>query len=149
MPPFDGMPSAAPPVAGAGSSLPGQPPFGASPLTMPAAHRGQEAAASALLRNAVDMLTKALAGFGPGSEPGQAILKSISSLSKHVPQGATTPGAQNTAMQQFMMEHRQLAPLLAALAAMKQGGGAGAPGAGAAPPPMPPGPPGAPMNPQG
>jgi hypothetical protein len=117
-------------------------------LTQPVAALGKQAEAAAMLRNAVDMLTKSLAGFGPGSETGQAILKAISSLSKHVPVGATTPGAQHTAMQQFMMQQRQQAPLLAALAAAQRQGAPGAPGgAPPAPPMMPPS--GAPMNPGG
>ncbi len=96
----------------------------------------------------MDMLTKALAGLGPAgaaTEVGVAVRKAIDILAK-LPQlgaGATTPGAQHTAMQQFMMEQRQSAPLLAQLAAMRggQGGGAAPPGAGAPPGgPPPPGP---------
>jgi hypothetical protein len=86
----------------------------------------------------MDMLTKALAGLGPAgaaTEVGVAVRKAIDILAK-LPQlgaGATTPGAQHTAMQQFMMEQRQSAPLLAQLAAMRggQGGGAAPPGVGA------------------
>ena len=119
-------------------------------MTMPTPNRGQEAASLAMIRNAVDMLTKALSGLGAESEPGQAILTALKALSKHVPQGATTPGAQQAGMQQFMMEQRQKAPLLAALAAMR-GGGAG-PNAGgppAIPPPAGGAGPGSPLTPGG
>ena len=105
-----------------------------------------------MVRNAVDLLTKALAELGPETEPGQAVMKAVQSLSKHVPQGATTPGAQHAGMESFMMQQRQMAPLLATLAAMK-GGGAGNAGAGApAPQPPPPenaGSGGSPLNPGG
>jgi hypothetical protein len=87
----------------------------------------------------MDILTKALAGLGPAgaaTEVGKAFLDALKTLSK-VPQlgaGATTPGAQRAGMQQFMMEQRQQAPLLAQLAAMRGGQGGGAAPPGAAPP---------------
>lgn len=92
----------------------------------------------------MDIMTKALAGLGPAgaaSEVGTATRKAIDILAK-IPElgpGATTPGAQRAGMQNFMMEQRQQAPLLAQLAAMRggQGGGAAPPGAGGAPPPGP------------
>jgi hypothetical protein len=112
---------------------------------MPTPNRGNEAASIALVRNAMDILTKALAGLGPAgaaSEVGSGVRKAIDALAK-LPQlgpGATTPGAQKAGMQQFMMEQRQSAPLLAQLAAMRggQGGGAAPPGAGGGAPPGPP-----------
>ena len=130
-------PSAPPAAPPGGASLPGQPPFGASPVTMPTPNRGNEAASVALVRNAMDLLTKALAGLGPGgaaSEVGTAVRKATDILAK-VPQlapGATTPGAQNAGMEQFMQERRQQAPVLAQLAAMRGGQGGAAPSGGPA-----------------
>lgn len=103
---------------------------------MPVPHRGSQAAGLALVRNAVEVLTKALPQLGAETDPGQAVMKAIQSLAKHVPAGSSTPGAENAAMEQFMMQRRQLAPLLAALAAQHAGGGA-PPGGPPAPAPAP------------
>lgn len=94
----------------------------------------------AAVRNVVDILSHVLVQLGPGgagTELGQAVLKSMQSLGKHVPPGQTSPGAQNTEMEKFMMERRQQPPpLLAALSAMK-GGGAPSAASGSAPPSPP------------
>jgi len=86
----------------------------------------------ALVEKATRMLEKALPGLGAETEPGQAVMKAIASLSKHVPEGSTSSGIQNTAMQNFLMQQRQGGPLAGVLAALQQGGGAG--GAGGQPP---------------
>jgi hypothetical protein len=138
-PPFGPAQAGSPPVAGAGT-LPGQPPFGASPLTMPTPNRGNENAARAAVRGAVGVLQGSLKDAGIGTPLADGIMKAIEGLSKLVKEGDVSPGAQNTQMQKFMMEQRQMAPLLAALAQSK-GAGAGAGG----PPAMPPG--GPPMQP--
>jgi hypothetical protein len=129
-----------PPVASApsGGGLPGQPPFGATPVTMPTPDRGNIAAATALTRNAMDMLAKALVNLGPAgaaSEVGTAVRKAIDILAKlpELAPGATTPGAQRASMQQHQLEQRQMGPILAQLAARGGGQGGGQP-AGAAPP---------------
>lgn len=101
---------------------------------MPTPNRGQHSAGLALVRNAVNILSQALPKLGAETEPGQAVLKALTSLGKHVPPGATTPGAEHTGMQQFMMGQRQQNPLLAALGAMG-GGGGGAPSASGGPSP--------------
>jgi len=109
---------------------------------MPTPNRGAEAGADAMIRTAVDILTKSLSTLGPAgaaTEKGQAIMKAIQSIAKHVPPGAVAPGAQNAAMQQHMMQQRQESPLLAQLAAMRGGGGSAPPGAGAPGPSPPPG----------
>lgn len=83
------------------------------------------------------MLEKALPGLGAETEPGQAVMKAIASLSKHIPEGTTSPGIQNTAMQNFLMQQRQGNPLMGVLAALGQGQG-GAPGGGQPPGAAPP-----------
>jgi hypothetical protein len=122
------------PVAGAGTS-PGQPPFGSSPVTMPTPNRGAEASGMALVKGAYDMLAKALPGLGFGTKPSEAVRKAMDLLAK-LPELASsvTPGAQNAGMEQFLMERRQISPLLAQLAAAQGGGAGGAPPGGAAPP---------------
>jgi hypothetical protein len=112
---------------------------------MPTPNRGNDAAATAMVRNAMDMLSKALAALGPAgaaSEVGKAVLDALKPLSKiaSLAPGAVTPGAQQASQQQFMMEQRQSSPLLAQLAAMRGGQGGGHPGAGASPLPPPVGP---------
>jgi hypothetical protein len=96
----------------------------------------------AAVRNVVDMLSHVLVQLGPGgagTELGQAVLKSMQSLGKHVAPGQTSPGAQNTEMEKFMMEKRQQPPpLLQALQALKGGGAqSGASGTPPASPPLP------------
>lgn len=145
MPPPFGPLSPTAPVAGAGAP-PGQPPFGASPLTMPVPNHGNEAAAKAAVRAAVGLLQGSLKDAGIGTPLAEAIMKSIDTLAKQVKEGDTTQGAKEAELQRFMMQQRQQAPLLATLAALKAGGG---PGAGASPPPPAPGAAGAPMTPQG
>jgi hypothetical protein len=108
---------------------------------MPTPNRGAQAAALATVRNVVDQLGHALTQLGPGgagSDVGQAVLKAMQALSKHVPPGATTPGAQKTSQEQFMMQQRQQNPLSAVLAAMGGGGAGGPPGGASAPGPSPP-----------
>lgn len=90
----------------------------------------------ALIERATRMLEKALPGLGAETEAGQAVMKSIASLSKHVPEGTTSPGIQQTAMQNFLMQLRQNAPQQGVLAALGQGGAAPG-GAPPAPPPRP------------
>lgn len=100
---------------------------------MPTPNRGEEAQAATLVKNAYDMLAKALPGLGFGTEPSERVRKAMDLLAKIAPPGSTTPGAQNASMENFMMERRQMSPLLALLAqraAQPAGGEAGA----AAPP---------------
>ena len=93
-------------VAGAGTQ-PGQPPFGSSPAQMPTPDRGGQAAALALVSTAVRILERALPQLGAGSDPGKDVMKALQNLTKHVPQGATSPGVENSAMQQMMLQGKQ------------------------------------------
>jgi len=78
--------------------------------------------------------------LGVGSEPGQAVLKALNSLAKHVPPGSVPPGVQTSTMQRLLSQQQQNAPQVAAMRAMQAGPQAPA-GGGA--PPAPPAPPAA------
>ena len=144
--PIAAAPGGAPPgipPAGAGTQ-PGQPPFGSSPVTMPTPNQGLKAAALAQLQWAVRIMEKALPMLGSTSEEGKSVMKALVSLQKLVPAGSTSPGVENSALQQMMLGARQEQPMLAMLKNAQAGaggaggpGGAAAPGApGASPPPM-------------
>ena len=60
--------------------------------------------------------------LGVGSEPGQALLKALNSLAKHVPPGAVTPGVQQSTMERLLAQQKQMGPQIAAMR-----GGQGAP----------------------
>jgi len=126
------------PVAGAGTP-PGQPPFGSSPVTQPTPNRGLQAGALGIVAQAVRLLEKALPMLGAETEPGKDVMRALPMLSKHIPPGAMSPGVENTALQQLMMQQRQQAPMLQALRAMQggQAGGGQPPGGGGAPPAPP------------
>ena len=108
---------------------------------MPAPNRGNENAARAAVRGAVGILQGALRDAGIGTPLSDGMMKTIEILSKLVKEGDVSPGAQQAQMQKFMMEQRQMGPLLAALAQWRgpgAGAGAGAPAGPAAPGPAPP-----------
>ncbi len=104
---------------GAGSQ-PGQPPFGSSPVSQPAADRGREAAGMSRLGVIVRLMEETVPLLGVGSEPGQAMLKALNSLAKHVPPGSVTPGVQQSTMQRLMQQQQQMGPQVAAMRAMGQ-----------------------------
>lgn len=80
---------------------------------------------------AVRLLEKALPVMGVGTEVGKDIMKALTTLSKHVPPGATSAGVENSALSQMMMQQRQEAPMLALMRAQAAKGAApgGAPAA--------------------
>lgn len=113
------------PLAAGAGTLPGQPPFGSSPVQMPTPDRGLQSAALAQVSWAVRILEKALPLLGAGSNPGKDVLKALQSLTKHVPPGSTMPGAENSVLQQMMMQGKQEQPMNQVLQAMGQGGAPG------------------------
>jgi len=74
----------------------------------------------------VRLMEETIPLLGVGTEPGQALLKALNSLAKHVPPGSVPPGVQQSTMQSLMMKQQQAAPQIAAMRAMQPG---------AAPPP--------------
>lgn len=100
--------------------------MGASSATGPTPNRGLEAAGMQKLAMIVKQMTELLPLLGAGSEPGQAVLKCLSSLSKHVQPGSITPVAEQNHLQQAMIQNIQNAAMMKQMQ-MGQGGG-GPPG---------------------
>ena len=101
---------------------PAPPPADAtSPETMPAPNAGMEAAGLARLNMVVRMMEEMLPMFGAASEVGQSLLKSVTTLAKHIPAGSMSSGVEQTAMRGVMNSARQQAPLIAALRAQMGG----------------------------
>lgn len=102
---------------------------------MPQANRGLQAKGLTQVQTAVRILEQALPLLGADSDPGKDVMKALTSLSKHIPPGSTSPGVERTGLQSMMQQQRQDQPQAALLRALGQGG---APGAGAGgPPPTP------------
>ena len=95
-----------PSPAGA-SPQPQQPPFGASPVTGPSQNAGYEAAVAARLGTVLNQLTDLLKMAGAGSEAGKDILKVMQIISKHVPAGSVTPGAERGNIERMAMKNTQ------------------------------------------
>ena len=72
----------------------------------------------------VKLMQETLPLIGAASEPGQALLKSLTSLSKHAPPGSVPAGVQQNTMQSLLQRQQQMAPQVAAMRAMQAGGGA-------------------------
>ena len=104
-------------------------------MTMPTMNKGLQAAALAQVQVAVRILERALVAVGATSEPGKDIMKAIMNLGKHVPPGSTSPGVEQTALQQLATQSKQEQPEIARLRAMGMGG---SPAGGGGPPPPPP-----------
>jgi hypothetical protein len=87
---------------------------------MPTPDRGKQAMALAQVSWAVRLLEQAVQPLGMTTEVGQAITKAISSLAKHVPPGALSPGAEQSVLKQQMLQSRQDQPQSAVLGALGQ-----------------------------
>ncbi len=110
--------------------------MGASSATGPTPNRGLEAAGMQKLAMIVKQMTELLPLLGAGSEPGQAVLKCLSSLSKHVQPGSVSPVAEQNHLQEAMMNNIRNAAMMKQMQAAGMQGGGGPPGA---PPGMAPG----------
>ena len=95
---------------------------GAGGATMPTPNRGLQAAAMAQLTHAIRILEKSLPMLGVETEIGQAVMKALQSLSKHVPAGSGSPGVEQSGLAKMMGEQRQEQPMLQVMKAMGQGG---------------------------
>ena len=115
----------------------GQPPVGSSPATSPVPNKGLEAAGLAKLGLIVRLLEQIVPLLGAGTEAGKDVLKCLTSLAKHIPPGAVSPGIEQSALQKLMLQQRQQGPQIANMrAAMAQPGGAAPSGPSAPPPPQ-------------
>lgn len=111
--PAPAIPAAAPPT--------GQPPVGSSPATAPVPNKGLEAAGMARLGLIIRQMELVVPLLGAGTEAGRDVLKALTSLSKHVPPGAVSPGVEQSAMNQVQMKMKQQTPQLAQMrAALEQ-----------------------------
>lgn len=78
----------------------------------------------------VRLLEQIVPLLGAGTEAGKDVLKSLTTLSKHVPPGAVSPGVESSALQKLQMMQKQQTPQIAAMRAamaQKAGGGGEAP----------------------
>jgi hypothetical protein len=118
------------PAPAAPGGQPAQPPFGQTPATGATPNKGYEAAGLQKLGVVVKQLEGLVAELGATSEPGQAVLKALSSLVKFVPQGSVTPAAQKNSIEAQMRAHAQGNQQMQALKQrmMQAQGGGGAPG---------------------
>ena len=85
----------------------GAPPFGSSAAAQPTPNRGYEAAGLQRLGLIIHQLQEILPQVGAGSDVGQAVLKSLTSLSKFVPPGSVTPAGQKQQIEQMMQKQAQ------------------------------------------
>jgi hypothetical protein len=90
-----------------------------------------------MVMNAMAMLQQALPGLAPGSPVHRDTLKALQSLSRHVGQGATTAGVQQTQLQDMLRNTIRNA-LLQKIMQQQQAGKAGQESGGPAGP-LPPG----------
>lgn len=144
-----GAPTASPassappsPAGGAPASPEGdkKPPFGSSPASQATPNAGADAVAVQAIGACVTMLQNVLVKVGAQSEPGQAVLKALTILTKAVPAGTVTPAVQGNVLDQARMQATQQGGQIDAIKqrAAAVGMGSGAPGGGmGAKPPMP------------
>ena len=61
--------------------------------------------------------------FGSGSEPGKAVLEALNKLAKHVPSGASTPGAERTNIDRMAMKNASNNSAMQQMRQQQAGGG--------------------------
>jgi hypothetical protein len=102
------MPAISPPAsAPQGAAQPQQPPFGSSSATGPTPNKGYEAAAAQRVGVIVKQMTEILPMVGATSELGQALMKAMTSLAKHVPPGSTSNAAEKNSIEKMAMQNQQ------------------------------------------
>jgi hypothetical protein len=85
----------------------------------------------------VKLLTETLPLVGANTEPGEAVLKSLQSLAKHVPPGALSPAGEQNQLKNMQMKASQNNGLMQQMKAPAPGMQPGSmPGAGAGGAPM-------------
>lgn len=100
---------------------------------MPTPNRGLQANAIAQLTHCIRIMEKALPMVGVETEMGKDVMKALTTLSKHIAPGSGSPGVEQNALMQMMMQQKQDQPMQQLMRA--QGGGQGqSPAPGAAPP---------------
>jgi hypothetical protein len=104
--------------------------MGSSPATGPTPNRGFEAAGLQRLGLVIKQLEQLVPLLGAGSEPGKAVLDALRSLSKHIPSGSVTPGAERANIDRMAMQNAQSNQLMQRMRQQQAQGGQ--PGAAAA-----------------
>ena len=84
---------------------------------------GAQGAALMQVKMALDMLQNALPALGIGTEQHKDVLQAVQRLSRHMPQGIPTAGAQQTATQDMLKNNIRNALLQRIMANQGQGGG--------------------------
>lgn len=115
-------------VAAAPQGQPQQAPFGTSPLTGPTPNKGYEANAVQRVSLLVKQMAEILPQIGATSDLGQALMKAMTGLAKHVPPGTSSNTAEKNAIEKMAIQNQQNGQMQAQL---KQAMGQ----QGAAPPP--------------
>jgi|SRR5882672_8073 len=88
--------------------------------------QGDQANSLLMLKNAIDLIQQALAGLDPGSPPHRDALNALRQLSRHLPQGAPSAGAQQTQLGDILRMIGR-SGLLQSLRGRQKGGGGGPP----------------------
>src|SRR5215471_6515846 len=109
-------------------SLSGQPPMGASPISVPTGSPGSNAGAMAKVREAINILQAALPELGAGTEPYKAVLNSLQSLNKYVSPSAEVPGIQQTALKDLQSQAQKSAMMRQVMNSLGGAGAGGSPG---------------------
>ena len=128
-----GPPGGSPPPMGGGPVLAALARRGAGP-PVSAPGPGNMAQGLMMLKQASDILTAALPNLDPGSPPHKDALRSLTTLSRHLPQGAPTAGVQQTQIGD-MLRNTVRNALLQKIMQQRggQGGGQGGPSPGMPP----------------
>ena len=110
----------------------GQPPMGASPVSVPSGNPGDMAMAMSEVHQALQILTKNLPKLQIGSDPYKAVLDTIKKLSSTFPASQADPGVQKTTLAGLAQDASQSTMMQSLMRSMGQGGGVGAAGGGMA-----------------
>lgn len=81
--------------------------MGSTSATGPTPNKGYEAAAMQRVGVLVKQMTEILPMVGATSDIGQALMKSISALAKHVPPGSTNNAAEKNAIEKMAIQNQQ------------------------------------------
>jgi hypothetical protein len=106
------MPGISPPAAAPGgpppqgAQQPQQAPFGSTSATGPTPNKGYEAAAMQRVGVLVKAMTDILPQVGATSDLGQALMKSITLLAKHVPPGTNSNAAEKNSIEKMDIQNQ-------------------------------------------
>lgn len=94
---------------------PGQPPIGSSPASSPVPNAGHAVKGNQIIGMGLKALAAGVALVGPSGPLGQAVLKALQEIGKHLPPGATTEAGEKNAMESQMMQMHRNGPMMAML----------------------------------